>query len=262
MSSKLYRMVIAYDGTDYGGWQIQPNAITIQEVLQKTLGQILQQPVMVTGSGRTDAGVHALGQVAHFSIDKDIDIVKLLNSTNSLLPKDIRVRLLENAPDGFHSRYSTRSKTYHYHITTGVRDPFRRRYSAYFPYAFDVEAVRKAAACFVGTHDFTTFANESAEGSASRDAVRELYRLDVIDEGHGYRFEFEGEGFLYKMVRNIMGTLLEVGSGKLSAKDIEPLFQARDRRKAGKTAAPEGLFLIRVDYEGWPQMKDSGMLLP
>lgn len=261
MADPLYRMVIAYDGTDYGGWQIQPNATSIQSVLQDTLARILQEPVMVTGSGRTDAGVHALGQVAHFTVSKEIDKSRVLASLNSLLPKDIRVRLLEDAPEGFHSRYSTKSKIYHYHITTGFRDPFRRRYTTYHPFPFNLEAVKKAAQCFVGTHDFTTFANESSAGSAARDPVRTIYRLDVIEEEHGYRFEFEGEGFLYKMVRNIMGTLLDVGSGKLTAADIKPLFQARDRRKASKTAAPEGLFLIRVDYEGWPQTKDNGMHL-
>lgn len=260
MANHLYRMVVAYDGTDYGGWQVQPNAVSIQAVLQETLARILQQPIMATGSGRTDSGVHALGQVAHFTVDKEIDCGRVLTSLNSLLPKDIRVRLLEPAPEGFHSRYSTKSKIYHYHITTGFRDPFRRRYSTYHPFRFDLEAVKEAAKCFVGTHDFTTFANESDTGSAGRDPVRTLFRLDVVEEEHGYRFEFEGEGFLYKMVRNIMGTLLDVGSGKLTAADIQPLFDARDRRKASKTAAPEGLFLMRVDYEGWPLTKDSGIL--
>jgi tRNA pseudouridine38-40 synthase len=260
--SNLYRMVVAYDGTEYSGWQVQPNGITIQEILQDTLSRISQHPVMITGSGRTDAGVHALGQVAHFTLEKELDPSKLIHSLNSLLPKDIRIRILEIAPSGFHSRYSARSKIYHYHLTTGFPDPFRRRYSTHFPYPLNMDDVKAAAKCFVGTHDFTSFANEASAGSASRDAVREIYRLDVIDEEHGYRFEFEGEGFLYKMVRNIMGTLLEVGSGKLAVSDIPALFEAKDRRKAGRTAPPQGLFLIRVDYEGWPQTMDSGMLLP
>lgn len=261
MSEKLYRMVIAYDGTDYAGWQVQPNGLSIQEVLQKTLSQILQQPVHVTGSGRTDAGVHALGQVGHFVTEKEFQVEKLLISLNSLLPKDIRVRILESGPLDFHARYSAIRKTYHYHITTGFRDPFRRRYSTHHPYPFDVHAVKKAAQFFIGTHDFTSFANEASAGSASRDPVRELFRLDIFEEEHGYRFEFEGEGFLYKMVRNIMGTLLDVGGGKLKAECIPDLIHARDRKKTGKTAPPEGLFLIRVDYEGWPQMSDNGVLL-
>lgn len=241
-------MVIAYDGTDYSGWQVQPNGVSIQQVLQETFEQILQQPVKVTGSGRTDAGVHALGQVAHFSLEREIDPAKLLHSLNSLLPQDIRVRLLEPAPPGFHARYSARGKIYHYHLTLGFRDPFRRRYSTYYPHSLDMDAIREAAQCFVGVHDFTSFANEASAGSAARDPVRHLYRLDIIPEEHGFRFEFEGEGFLYKMVRNIMGTLLEVGSGKLKVADIERLFAAKDRRQAGRTAPPQGLFLVQVDY--------------
>lgn len=231
-------------------------------MLQNTLKQVLQHDVWVTGSGRTDAGVHALGQVAHFESEKEIDTHKLLGSLYNLLPKDIRIRILETAPEGFHARYSARKKIYHYHLTVGERNPFRRRYSTHYPYLLDGDAMRQAASLFVGRHDFTTFANQASAGSAARNAVRTLYRLDMVEEEGGYRFEFEGEGFLYKMVRNIMGTLIEVGSGKRSVEEIPSLFEARDRRKAGKTAPPQGLFLIRVDYEGWPQTTNSEALLP
>lgn len=262
MNDDLYRMVIAYDGTEYAGWQIQPNALSIQELLQNTLKQILQHDVWVTGSGRTDAGVHAVAQVAHFETSNNIDPGKLRSSLNGLLPEDVRIRLLEPAPKGFHARYSAKGKTYHYHLTVGQRNPFRRRYSTHFPYALDAELLRDAAALFVGKHDFTSFANEASSGSAARNAVRNLYRLDMIEEEGGYRFEFEGEGFLYKMVRNIMGTLIEVGSGRRPIDDIPRLFEAKDRRQAGRTAPPQGLFLMRVDYEGWPQMSDNEEHLP
>lgn len=245
-----YKLTFAYDGTAYHGWQIQPNGLSIQEIIQTHLQTILRkEKVVLIGSGRTDAGVHAHGQVAHFRHDEELDLRRLLYSLNGLLPRDIRLLKVENVPIDFHSQYSAIGKEYHYHLyLDDVLDPFRRLYVWHLHYKVDRELMQMAARSFVGTHDFTTFANEAHEGTASKDPVRNLYRFDLIDEPGGIRLEFEGDGFLYKMVRNITGTLVEIGKGKKAVNDVEQLFQARDRREAGQAAPPQGLFLKRVIY--------------
>lgn len=243
-----YRMLIAYDGTNYGGWQVQPNATTIQETIQAVMKQILQEDCWITGSGRTDAGVHALGQVAHFDLSKAIDSKKLQISMNSLLPEDIRILSLEETEPDFHARYSAKKKIYHYHITIGVRHPFKRHYSTHFPYSLDIDLMKEASKHFIGTHDFTSFANEASAGSAAKNAVRTIDRIDIVPEEQGIRLEFEGNGFLYKMVRNIVGTLIEVAAARRSIEEIPLILKAKDRRKAGKAAPGHGLFLVKVDY--------------
>ncbi len=245
---KNYKLTLAYDGTAYSGWQVQPNALTIQEVLHKVLRQILQEEVYLVGSGRTDAGVHALEQVAHMKVEKTFDQNKLFMSLNRLLPDDIRVLSLDEVADDFHARYSAVGKIYHFHLHTGIRDPFQRHYSLQVKYPINLELLQAAAKKFVGKHDFTSFANEAHRGSASNGAVRTMKRLDVIIEGDDVRLEFEANGFLYKMVRNITGTLLDVARGKLPLESIEGILEAKDRRVAGKAAPPNGLFLVKVFY--------------
>lgn len=247
--SNNFKLIIAYDGTNYSGWQIQPNGVSIQEKLHQALKILLKQEVHITGSGRTDAGVHALGQVAHFTHSSDIDLRRLQNSLNGLLPIDIRIRSVEAVPLDFHARYSAISKTYHYHLHFDrVMDPFHRLYRLHVLEKINLGLLIDASQLFVGTHDFTSFANEAHAGVAAHDPVRNLARLDIIPQDGGVRLEFEGDGFLYKMVRNIVGTLLEVASGKMDINDIPKVFEAKDRRLAGKAAAPQGLFLVRVDY--------------
>jgi tRNA pseudouridine38-40 synthase len=244
-----FKITIAYDGTSYGGWQIQPNAPTIQEILQKNFKVILRHDVMVIGSGRTDAGVHALAQVAHFKHSEPIDKYRFLGSINGLLPQDIRVKNIESVPLDFHAQYSAISKTYHYHLHLEyIQDPFHRLYRLHVREKVDIQRLKEAAILFVGRHDFTSFANEAHAGCAVYDPVRTLKRLDVFDEEGGVRLEFEADGFLYKMVRNIVGTLLEIGAGKRGLEEVGKIFAAKDRRKAGKAAPPHGLFLVRVDY--------------
>ncbi len=244
-----YKLTIAYDGTAYCGWQVQPNGTAIQPLIQQTLSTVLRSPVDLTGSGRTDAGVHARGQTAHFDAPAPIAPSRLRLSLNALLPPDIRILAIDPAASDFHARYSAVSKIYHYHLHLDpVTDPFARlyRHQVYGP--FDLARLQSAIPCFLGTRDFFSFANEPHRGSASRGSIRTLFRLDAIEQKGGIRLEFEGDGFLYKMVRNITGTLLDAAAGKLHPGEIANIFEARDRRFAGAPAPAHGLFLIEVKY--------------
>lgn len=244
-----YKITLAYEGTNYGGWQVQPNAVSIQGLIEQSLATILRKPVPIFGSGRTDAGVHAIGQVAHFAFDAPIDILKTLASLNGLLPPDIRILSIEETALDFHARYSAAGKIYHYRLHLDpISDPFKHRYAYQVPHPVDLALLKEAAAHFIGTRDFTSFANEPGRGSAAHDAVRTLQRLDLIEEVGGARLEFQGDGFLYKMVRNIVGTLLDVCAGKISKEQIPAILAAKDRRLAGRSAPPEGLYLVRVLY--------------
>lgn len=244
-------MSIAYDGTAYGGWQIQPNAMSIQELIQNALKTILRHDVNLIGSGRTDAGVHALQQVAHFHTEQEVDIYRLTHSLNGILPRDIRILDIAEVPLTFHAQRNAIKKTYHYHLCLHhVQSPFRRLYSYHVREKIDLELLNEAAQMFVGTHDFTSFANEAHAGAAAKHAVRTLYRVDCIPEEDGMRIELEANGFLYKMVRNIVGTLLEVAEGKRPKEDIPRIFTAKDRREAGQAAPAHALFLAQVTYKG------------
>lgn len=247
--SHNYKLTIAYDGTLYSGWQVQPLGPTIQEMLQEKIAIILRREVVVIGSGRTDAGVHAMGQVAHFHYPEPLDLYRFHGSLNALLPSDIRVNEIIEVPLKFHAQYSAIGKIYHFHLhLSPVMDPFQRLYRLRVREKIDLSLLEAAAKLFVGTHDFTSFANEAHAGCAAHDAVRTIYRLDIVPQPGGVRLEFEGDGFLYKMVRNITGTLLEVASGKRPIDDINAIFAAKDRRRAGQAAAAQGLFLMHVHY--------------
>lgn len=249
MLKMKYKLLIAYDGTHYGGWQRQSNSPCIQAFIEDVLKRILQKPITLIGSGRTDAGVHALAQVAHFSCDAAIPLEKTLASLNALLPADIRILSLEPVSDSFHARYSATGKIYHYRLHLGATiDPFKRRYAYHVPHSVDTQLLKKAATYFVGTHDFSAFANKASQGSAANNAVRTLFRLDIVEEEGGLRLEFEGNGFLYKMVRNIVGTLLDVCANKIALHNIPELIQLKDRKKTGRAAPPHGLHLIAVYY--------------
>ncbi|MFN0065248.1 MAG: tRNA pseudouridine(38-40) synthase TruA [Chlamydiales bacterium] len=237
-----HKLCIAYDGGGYSGWQIQPNAPSIQEELEKALSLLCKEQVRVIGSGRTDQGAHALAQVAHFTSG----ITPPLLALNGVLPPDIRVKTLEIVPDSFHAQYSATGKIYHYHIwLERIADPFIRRYRYHFPYPLSMELVEEASSLFVGRHDFKTFANV---GSNVKSTTRHLKKIDVVPQEGGFRLEFEGEGFLYKMVRNIVGTLLEVATHKRPLEDILELFAKKDRRLAGTCAPAHALFLMQVFY--------------
>jgi tRNA pseudouridine38-40 synthase len=245
-----YKLTIAYDGTNYSGWQVQSNATSIQTLVQNALSTALRSPTQAVGSGRTDAGVHALGQTAHFTHEKPIDPRKLQLSLNALLPPAIRILAIEEVPLSFHARFSAIRKIYHYHLHLDpVMDPFKLPFSTHVLHPVDLSLLMQSAALFVGTHDFSAFANAAHTGSAAHNAVRTLYRLDLCEEKGGVRLEFEGNGFLYKMVRNIVGTLLDITKGKLRKEEIPHILAAKDRRLAGRTAPPQGLFLVDVKYK-------------
>ncbi len=247
--SHKYKLIIAYDGTAYNGWQIQPHSISVQETIQKALSIFLRQEIHIIGSGRTDTGVHALGQVAHFSISDEVDFFRFIASANALLPADIRIKSIEKVPGDFHAQYSAIGKIYHYHLWLDrVQDPFQRLYSTHIHEKIDLDLLKQAAIQFIGTHNFTSFANSAQCGSAARDPVRTLERLDVVPQQGGVRLEFEADGFLYKMVRNITGTLLEVAKGNMAVETIPHLLEIKDRKKAAQAAPPQGLFLMKVLY--------------
>lgn len=246
---KKYKLTIAYDGTTFCGWQVQSNGTSIQKQVQNALETILSHKLDLTGSSRTDAGVHALGQVAHFSTDKSFSIGKLLFSLNGLLPHTIRILSLEEVDENFHARYSALKKTYRYHLCLEpFQLPFDRLYTYHLRRKLDIEEMKKACLEFEGTHDFTSFANEPHSGSCAKNPIKTLYHVDLIEKDHHLTLLLEGNGFLYKMVRNIVGTLIDVGSGKISHKDIARIFAAKDRKEGRSTAPAHGLFLVKIDY--------------
>jgi tRNA pseudouridine38-40 synthase len=240
------KLTLAYDGTDFHGWQIQPNLPTVQGTLQAALQRLFNHDVCVTGSGRTDAGVHAHGQVASVETIRSMDTDAVLRGVNALLPAQVRVWQVEEVAPEFHARHSAKSKTYEYHVWRQyVVSPFHCRYVYRFPYPMDVDAVDEASRAFVGTHDFTSFSAAAAE---VEDRVRTVFETEWTRDGDEWVFRISGSGFLQYMVRTIVGTLLHVGTGKLKARDVAPIFEAKDRRLAGPSVPPTGLHLIRVEY--------------
>jgi tRNA pseudouridine38-40 synthase len=246
MQRKL-KIIIEYDGSRYHGWQIQPNGITIQEVLQKTLDKITKEKITVFASGRTDSGVHAEGQVAHFSTSSIMTCKEFLMALNSLLPRDIVIRKVEEAADDFHAQYSAKRKSYRYTILS--RDhPSAIKYGQYLytQFPLNVDNMRQAARCLVGLHDFSAFRARNCEG---RSPIKELFRVDITQKPDGFiNIDIEGSGFLKYMVRNLVGTLLLVGHGKMPAAEVESVLLSRDRQQAGPTAQSHGLCLVNVVY--------------
>jgi len=249
------RLTLAYDGTDFHGWQRQPQAPTIQEELEARIAKITGAHATLYGSGRTDAGVHAAGQVANFKTESPIPCPSLVKALNDILPVAIRVRKAEDVPAAFHARYSAKAKTYRYRILqAAICPPFLARYVYHHPYPLNGRRMARAARMLEGQHDFTSFAgNDSARkemGLREDSNVRRVLhsRIRVRRELQVMVYEIRGSGFLHHMVRNIVGTLLEIGNGKLSPDDIPAILSARDRSKAGPTAPASGLWLVKVEY--------------
>lgn len=240
------KLVVAYEGTNYCGWQIQPNGITIEQVLNETLSSLLGEEIMVTGASRTDAGVHSLGNVAVFETHTKMPAEKISFALNQRLPEDIVVQESCQVPEDFHPRFSKSRKTYEYRILNcRFRQPLERRTSYFYHYPLDVSAMQKAAAYLVGEHDFTSFASVHAQTNTY---VRMIYALDVVREGDMIRIRVQGSGFLYNMVRIIAGTLIQVGAGIKKPEDMESILAGKDRELAGPTAPAHGLTMIGLEY--------------
>jgi tRNA pseudouridine38-40 synthase len=247
------RMVVAYDGTGFHGWQRQPSAPTVQACLEEAIARVIGEPVRLFGSGRTDAGVHALGQVANFMSSCRIPLSNLLKAVNNVLPHEVRVRQASEAPFGFHARYDVRSKTYRYRILqSDLCSPFIWRFVWDCPYALDRRRMAAAARTLVGAHDFTSFAaaGDWEDEAEPLSMIRTVFSSKMLwsPRTRILTYEVRGSGFLHHMVRNLAGTLVEVGRGKLEAEDVLRILQARDRSRAGPTAPAQGLCLMRVEY--------------
>lgn len=245
-----YKLIISYDGGRYCGWQMQPNGSSIQEAIENVLHQVINRSCSLVGSGRTDAGVHALGQTAHFRTKHKIDCYKLQRSLNALLPDDIRIRSVLLTPNTFHARYSALAKHYRYFIKTGpIVSPFDWRYYHHIKREINFTLLKEASRYFIGTYNFSSFANEANQGSAAKNAVRTIYSLEVQKFEDKITLDFYGNGFLYKMVRNIVGTLIAVSLQQLPLTRVPWLIAAQDRRQAPSSAPAQGLFLISVKYK-------------
>jgi len=243
------RLDVAYDGTDFSGWQVQPGRTTIQGELERILSGIDGgRHVKVYGSGRTDAGVHALRQVAACSLENPLPVANLRKAVNRLLPHSIRILDAHEAPEDFHPRFDARAKTYEYRIWRDeVCPPFERRYVHHHPYPLDEAAMITAARLYEGEHDFTPFAAADDSDALGHSKVRTVFASALWRDGHKLFYRVRGSGFLKHMVRNLVGTLMEVGKGNLSADDLRALLR-NPRGKCGATSPACGLFLVEVEY--------------
>jgi len=262
--TKNIKLTIEYDGTNFRGWQIQAvrsSSInqtkhhahrTVQGEIEKALKKLFKQSLKLIGSGRTDSGVHALGQVAHFKIHTSMSVIEIQNALNANLPDDIAIIKVEEVPLNFHAQYSVRSKTYRYTILNATaRCAQQRNFCLYYPYKLDIRKMREEAKGLVGRKDFKSFtASDPAKRKSKKieNTVRTIKRIAITKKGDNLIVDIEANGFLYKMVRNIIGTLLEVGRGKLTKGSIKQILAEKNRHAAGNTAKPKGLALIEVKY--------------
>jgi tRNA pseudouridine38-40 synthase len=261
------KLILSYDGTDFAGWQVQPDASTIQGVLASAIGRITGEKVLPQGSGRTDAGVHALAQVATFATESPVPTANFVKALNDILPASVRVLEAEEVAADFHARKSARAKTYRYRIyRAAICPPFLARYVWHYPFPLDEPAMARAAGLVAGEHDFTSFAAVDPERSAGvppvfadgenarpRDAapasnVRRIFSSSWERQGDEFVYAVKGSGFLHHMVRNLVGTFILVGKGTLDAADVTRILGARNRSAAGATAPASGLFLVNVEY--------------
>jgi tRNA pseudouridine38-40 synthase len=252
-----FKITIAYDGTDFHGWQMQSDKPTIQGEISSVLGRLTQENVALHGAGRTDAGVHALGQVASFRTQSGLSAGEFQRALNALLPPTIRIVAAEEVGPDFHARWSAVGKIYRYRLYRGkVVPPAVWRYVLHYPFPLDEDAMRAAASRYVGPHDFASFtaSTGSEDDDKERSTVREIYASELVrsEDGEELVYTVRGRSFLRYMVRKMVGTLLDVGRGKLLPDDILRLYQLRDRAKSGPTVPPQGLCLVEVMHEeGW-----------
>jgi tRNA pseudouridine38-40 synthase len=244
------KLIIEYEGTKYYGWQRQKNLLSIQGILEEKISQITQEKIILNGSGRTDAGVHALGQVANFKTNSSIPLVELPFILNRMLPLDIRIKKAERVDNNFHARYSAVSKIYHYYALNSDQNDnylsiFLRNYVYCVYKNINLEEMKKASKFLQGEHDFASFA---CSGSRIRKRERNIKDISISKKGNIFCFHLEADAFLYKMVRAIVGTLLEVGQGKIDYLEMKKILEAKNRKMAGKTVPAKGLFLMKVNY--------------
>jgi tRNA pseudouridine38-40 synthase len=243
---RTLRLVLEYDGTGFSGWQVQRGKRTVQAEVAKAVQRVTGERVTVVGAGRTDAGVHAEGQVAHLCSRTRIRCEHLVHALNANLPPDVAVLRVDEVPAGFHAQFHASGKTYRYRVLQrSVRSALRRDRAYGFRAPLDVDRMRAAAARLVGTHDFRAFCTEARTRKRTE---RRVDRLDIRREGDEVLFEIAGSGFLYNMVRTVVGTLLWVGIGKLTPDDVSAILASRDRRRAGPVVPPQGLTLVEVRY--------------
>ena len=240
------KLTLEYDGKKFNGWQKQPDKLNIQGEIENAIKEITGEEVELIGSGRTDAGVHAFGQVANFKTNSGLPIEKFAIAINSKLKKSIVIKEAEDVDEKFHSRYNAKQKTYRYVINNSKQGTaIYRDLECHIPMELDIEEMKKAAKHFEGEHDFKAF---KASGTSSKSSVRTIYKAEVIEEGNRIKIELTGNGFLYNMVRIISGTLVDVGLGKIKTEDIPNIIESEDRAKAGKTLPAHGLYLVEVKY--------------
>lgn len=241
-----YKATIQYLGTNYHGWQKQANCLTVQEVIESKLSRLAGESVKVVGASRTDAGVHAKGQVAHFIFPKKDSVPDLKKAVNAILPGDIRIKVLSEVPSAFHAQRHARRKRYEYHIYQGkVFPPFLYQRAIHVGHPLDLSLLNRAASLFLGTHDFSGFA---ASSTTVRNRLRSLSVSNFKKDGAHFIYRVEADGFLHHMIRNIVGTLLEISTGKLEMEKIPEILLCKDRSMAGPTAPAEGLYLVRIWY--------------
>ena len=244
---KRVKLIVAYDGTNYSGWQIQPNGITIEEILNRQISKLTGEDIRIIGASRTDSGVHALGNVAVFDTESRIPGDRFAYALNQKMPEDIVIVRSDEVQIDWHPRYQNEiSKTYEYHIYNAkVRNPLKNRYSTFVSFDLDVEKMRQGAKYILGEHDFASFCGNP---KMKKSTVREIYSIDISLKGSYLNMTFHGSGFLQYMVRILSGTLLEVGFGKREADSMQELLEAKNRSLAGATAPAKGLSLLKVHY--------------
>ena len=242
-----YKVLVAYDGWNYAGWQKQINACGIQEVIEKALAKINKEETDIVASGRTDAKVHAKGQVFHFDCEKDLEPERYYQALNTLLPKDIRIQKVERVDDSFHARFSAISKQYDFICTRDQADPFSYRYKQLVWSTIDVDAMKEGAEYLLGEHDFTSFSSSRIDERKPR--VKTIYSIDIKEIGQDILISFIGTGFLRYQVRMMVGTLIEVGKHKITPKDVQCMLEKKNKEACRYNAQPQGLYLMKVDYD-------------
>lgn len=240
------KLTIAYDGTNYCGWQIQPNGITIEEIVNKALSKLTGEKIVVIGASRTDSGVHAMGNVAVFDTETTIPPERVAMAVNRILPEDIVVVKSEEVPLDFHPRYCDCEKTYEYHIVnTRIPIPTKRLTNYFVSYELDLDKMREGASYLIGEHDFASFCNIKTDVEST---VRTVKELEILENGEEINIRISGNGFLYNMVRIIVGTLIRVGRGFYEPVQVKEILEAKNRKAAGVTAPPHGLMLMEIRY--------------